>query len=302
MPLITDLTSFVQVGDIMSVSADRRTSYIEVKEGKHNKHVLELAMFHEASGCEHFHDLVEKTESPKTVKQMGRVLRQKARMTYMRDVVVTGKAKDPDTGEQVLIPEPFFEMASWDEALVNLTEKAKETQSWAYDVQGPIFMGAYAGELARRGHMLFLMALSLVGDVEQDYHIVRLADCMHVPLAPPVFSGVLADEVKMDLIFGRMNVCIAVSIPQLIEVCEMSGMDVRYATKKELGRAKAAGVGPIVHRGKGLMFSLAGKEMMLLEGIIFRALFHGQQPESVLRHYLENSDLLSSDLAENREP
>lgn len=299
MPLITDLTSFVQVGDIMSVSADRRTSYIEVKEGEHNKHVMDLAMFYEASGCETFREIVEKTESPKTVKQMGRVLRQKARMTHLRDVMSTGQAKDPDTGEVVRIPEPFFPIENWDVALAKLTETAKEEQSWAYDVQGPIFMGAYAGELATSGHMMFLMALSLEGDVEQDYHIIRLADCMHVPLAPPVFSGVLADEIKMDLVFGRMNVCIAVSIPRLIEVCEMAGMDVRYATRKELGRAKIDGVEPIVHRGKGLMFSLAGEEMMLLAGVIFRALFHGQQPESVLRQYLEGSELLSSGLPEN---
>ncbi|WP_159087176.1 hypothetical protein, partial [Xanthomonas hortorum] len=216
------------------------------------------------------------------------------------DVMTTGSAKDPDTGEEVRIPEPFFEMESWDEALVSLTDKAKETQSWAYDVQGPIFMGAYAGDLVSRGHMMFLMALSLEGDVEKDYHIIRLADCMHIPLAPPVFSGVLADEIKMDLVFGRMNVCIAVSIPLLIEVCEMAGMNVRYATRKELGQAKIDGVEPIVHRGKGLMFSFAGEEMMLLAGVIFRALFHGQQPKSVLRQYLENSHLLSSGLVESR--
>jgi hypothetical protein len=290
MPLISDLTSFVQVGDIINVSADRRTSYIEVKEGKHNKHVLDLAMFYEASGCENFREIVEKTESPKTVKQMERVLRQKARLDHVKEVMSKGTAKDPDTGELILIPEPFFEIATWKEALADLTEKAQEKKSWAYDVQGPIFMGAYAGDIATRGHMMFLMALSLEGDVEQDYHIIRLTDCMHAPLAPPVFSKMLADEVKIDLLFGRMNVCIAVSIPRLIEVCELAGMDVRHATKKELGRAKSAGGNPVVHRGKGLIFSLGGKEMMLLEGVIFRALFHEQQPESVLRHYLENSD------------
>lgn len=292
MPLISDLTSFVQVGDIMSVSAEQRMSYIEVKEGKRNKQVMDLAMFYDASGCEAFREIVKRTESAKTVKQMERVLRQKARMTHLRDVMTTGEATDPDTGEEVRIPAPFFEISSWDESLVNLTGKAKETQSWAYDVKGPIFMGAYAGDLAPRGHLMFLMALSIEGDVEQDYHIIRLADCMHAPLAPPVFSRVLADEIKMDLLFGRMNVCIAISIPRLVEVCEMAGMDVRYATRKELGRAKAAGVEPIVYRGKGLMFSLAGKEMMLLSGVILRALFHGQQPESVLRHYLENDELI----------
>ncbi|WP_409460757.1 hypothetical protein ACK1O1_00700 [Stenotrophomonas maltophilia] len=301
MPLITDLTSFVQVGDILSISADQRMSYIEVKEGKRNKQVMDLAMFYEASGCEAFREIVEKTESAKTVKQMERVLRQKARMSHLRHVMTTGKATDPDTGEEVRIPAPFFEIASWNESLVSLTEKAKVAQSWAYDVKGPIFMGAYAGDMAPRGHLMFLMALSIQGDVEQDYHIIRLADCMHVPLAPPVFSGVLADEIKMDLLFGRMNVCIAVSIPRLVEVCEMAGMDVRYATRKELGRAKVAGVEPIVHRGKGLMFSLDGKEMMLLAGVIFRALFHGQQPESVLRHYLENDELTDPDKVDIRQ-
>ena len=289
MPLITDLTSFVQVGDIMCVSADRRTAYIEVKEGRHNTHVLDLAMFYDASGCEVFREIVKKTESPKTVKQMERVLRQKARMNYVRDAIGKGTAKDPDTGDVVRIPEPFFQIETWHEKLANLTDAAKEKQSWAYDVQGPIFMGAYAGEVAPRGHAMFLMALSLEGDVEQDFHIIRLADCLHAPLAPPVFSRNLANEVMMDLMFGRMNVCIAVSIPRLIEVCEMAGMDVRYATRRELGKAKIAGVEPVVHRGKGLFFSLDGEEMMLLGGVIFRALFHCQQPESVLRHYLENS-------------
>lgn len=296
MPLITDLTSFVQVGDIMSVSADRRTSFIEVKEGEHNRRVLDLATSYEASGCEHFLEIVEKTESPKTVKQMKRVLRQKARMNHVRDAMVTGISRDPDTGNEVQIPEPFFEMESWDEALANLTDKAKGGQGWAYDVQGPIFMGAYAGDMASRGHLMFLAALGLAGDVEHDFHIIRLADCMAVPLAPPVFFRNLAEEVKMDLVFGRMNACIAVSIPRLIELCEMAGMDVRYATRKELGQAKADGAGPIIYQGKGLMFSLADEEMMLLDGVIFRALFHGQQPQSVLRQYLENSALTTSGL------
>ncbi|WP_424681280.1 hypothetical protein [Frateuria sp. YIM B11624] len=290
MPLISDLTSFVQVGDIISVSAERRISIIEVKEGEHNKHVLDLAMFYAASGCETFREVVERTESRKTVKQMGRVLRQKARMTHVSEVMSQGSALDPDTGELVRIPEPFFPIETWDEALADLTEQAKE-RNWAYNVQGPIFLGAYAGDIAPRGHLMFLMALSLQGDVEQDYHIIRLADCMQIPLAPPVFSRTLADDVKMDILFGRMNVCIAVSIPALIEACEMAGMDVRHATRKELGRAKVAGARPVVHQGKGLMFSLEGREMMLLEGVIFRALFHGQQPESVLWHYLKNGEL-----------
>lgn len=286
MPLISDLTSFVQIGDIVTVSADRRTSIIEVKEGKHNRHVLDMAMSYEASGCEHFREIIKQTETPKTLKQFDRVLRQKARMSHVIDVMASGSGMDPDTGNVITIPEPFFEIETWGEALLKLIEKAR-TQTWAYDVKGPMFMGAYAGDNATRGHAMFMMALGLHADVEQDYHIVRLADCMRVPLAPPVFSRNLDNDTMMDIIFGRLNICVAVCIPTLIEVCEMSGMNVRHATKRELGQARTHDANPIVHQGKGLIFALNGKEMMLLEGIVFRALFHSQQPASVLRHYLE---------------
>lgn len=47
--------------------------------------------------------------------------------------------------------------------------------------------------------------------------------------------------------------------------------------------AKIDGAELIVHLGQGLMFSLSGKAMMLLASVIFRALFHSQQSQSVLR-------------------
>lgn len=50
------------------------------------------------------------------------------------------------------------------------------------------------------------------------------------------------------------------------------------------------GADPVLVDGKGGMFGLEGKEMMLLRGVIFRALFHGQRPASVIRSNLENSD------------
>lgn len=294
MPLISDLTSFVQIGDILCVSLQRKMKLIEVKQGDHNRRVLELVSFYRHSGCEKFREIVTKEESPKTVKHFERVLRQEARMQYFGDVMGKGLATDPDSGDTVAIPEPTIPMESWDDALDELITKARE-KNWAYDVQGSIFMGAYYGELwSTRGHIAFLGALALVGDLESEFHIIRLADCMTHPLAPPLFSRPLQVETMFDMLFGRLNICIAVNVPELIHECEMAGLDVRPATRREMAAARRSGIGPVLYQGKGVFFRSGEKEMMLLDGIILRVLFHGQRPASVIKGFLDSSDLLGS--------
>lgn len=291
MPLISDLTSFIQVGDLMCVSQNRKMTLVEVKEGQHNKHVFGLLSFYQQSGCERFREILTQTESRRTVKQFERMARQEARMEFIGEVLGSGFAKDPDTGVTISIPEPEIPMGSWDEDLNDLIAKARN-KNWAYDVKGSLYMGAYSGDLwSRRGHLAFLAALSGTGNLEKDYCVIRLTDCMKHPLAQPLFSRPLETETMFDLLFGRLNVCVALSIPALIHECEMAGLDARWATRKELATARRWRSDPVLVDGKAVMFSLDGREMMLLGGIIFRALFHGQEPASVIRGYLENSEL-----------
>ncbi len=294
MPLITDLTSFVQIGDLMCVSSKRQMTLVEVKEGQHNNRVLEMVNFYRQSGCEKFREILTKTETPRTVKQFERVMRQEARMDFVGEVMGKGFATDPDTGIAVSIPEPYIPMTSWDEALDELIEKAKD-KNWAYDVQDSLFMGAYSGDpWSMRGHLAFLGSLGLAGDLEKDFHVIRLADCMTHPLAPPLFSRPLAVETMFDMLFGRLNVCVAVNIPNLIQECEMTGLNARQATRKELAEARRVDADPLIVDGKGVVFELEGREMLLVGGIVFRMLFHGQRPASVIRGYLENSDAVKA--------
>lgn len=292
MPLLTDLTSFVQIGDVMCVSSDRKISILEVKEGEHNKKVLEMVDFYHKSGCERFRQLIGEAESKSTSKQFERVLRQHARMEFVQDVMNDGFANDPDSGVAVSIPEPIVMVESWDENLQKVIAQSQE-RGWGYDVAGSIFVAAYTGEPWRRaGHSLFLSILAGYGDLEKDFCVIRLADCMQNALAPPIFSRPLPADVMFDVLFGRMNVCVALSIPELIRECERAGMHVRAATKKELGQARKHGADPVIFQDKGVMFELGGNKAMLLGGILHRCLFHGQRPASTIRAILENSRLL----------
>ncbi|QHB72499.1 hypothetical protein [Stenotrophomonas sp. 364] len=292
MPLLSDLTSFIQVGDVMCVSQDRRISIVEVKEGEHNKKILDMIGFYHQSGCERFRHLIRDTESSSTAQQFERVLRQHARMEFVVDVMKDGFAHDPDSGDAVSIPEPTIFVESWDENLQGVIAQSQQ-RGWGYDVVGSIFMAAYTNEPWRRaGHGLFLSILAKEGDIENDFCIIRLADCMQNPLAPPIFSRSLSTDVMFDVLFGRMNVCVALSIPGLISECEEAGMRFRFATKKELAEARKHKAEPVIYQGKGLMFEFDGSETILLGGVLHRCLFHGQRPASTILAVLESSKLL----------
>lgn len=288
MPLISDLTSFVQLGDILMASPEQPLQMIEVKEGKENERIGEMLRFYRQSGCERFREILTATEPKATVKQFERMRRQVSRMEFYGDLVGRGIAEDPDTGITVSIPEPIVVMETWDDMLVRLIEQAREKQSWAYGVEGSVFVGCYMGApFWRTGHVMFLGAISLAGNPEKDFHVARLNNCMKIPLALPVFNRPLPSEAMFDMLFGRLNVCVGINIPKLILDCEMAGMNARYATKKEMALAYRVKANPILVDGKGLYVELDGEGMFLADGIIFRALFHGQRPESVIRGFLQ---------------
>lgn len=296
MPLISDLTSFVQIGDVMCASQDGLISLVEVKEGEHNRKVLNLVGFYHQTGCERFRRIVRETESASTVKQFERVLRQHARMEFLHDVMSTGVAHDPDSGVVVSIPEPTVIVESWDLDLRNVIAQSQQ-RGWGYGVFGSIFIAAYSEEPWRRaGHVLFLSILRRYGDLDNDFCIIRLADCMQNPLAPPIFSRQLDKDVMFDAIFGRMNICIALSIPMLLAECEREGIHVRDATRRELAEARRHNAEPVLHGGKGVMFELDGASVMLLGGVLHRCIFHGQRAASTIRGILEKSKLLDPEV------
>ena len=293
MPLISDLTSMVQVGDLLVASPGKPLAMVEVKTGKENHRIGNMLAFYEQSGCERFREILTKNEPKRVVQQFERMRRQSSRMGFFGDLVRTGRASDPDTGLQVSIPEPTIIMESWDEALIELIESARK-RGWAYDVQGSMHLGCYVeGPMLAGGHFAFLVSLDAAGDVESDFHIARLIDAMSIPLAPPLFNRPLPGDTVFDLLFGRMQVCIAVNIPRLILDCEMAGMNARVATKKEMAEARQVGGDPVLLNGKGVYVELDGQGMLVLDGIIFRALFLGERPESVIRGYLQNEETLT---------
>ena len=283
MPLIADLTTFVQIGDIMHFDPHRGMTIAEVKQGEKNHKILKLANFYRHSGCEHFKRRVSEAETSHTVKQMERMLRQMDRMDFAANVLGSGKGKDPDSKWEIHIPEPYMPTEDWDEELNELFEEAAE-KGWAINViDDCLFVGAYAKHMLPASPIAFLAWLNEFSSGEF-IPAARLIDSVSVPLALPLFAMPTSPERMMDLLFGRLHVCMGISIPGLVAACEKNGFTVRPPkNKRERKWVHETRGEAIRYKGQAIVLERDGKAMIPGTGIFVRCLFHFQRPVSLIK-------------------
>ncbi len=287
MPLLTDLTTFVQIGDIISLDPGKGISIVEVKEGKHNHKVLDLAHFYKHAECERFKGLIQKTESAATFKQFERVLRQMDRMEFAKNVLRSKLAHDPDSGQAIRIPEAYVPIAEWGEELNAVVAQSKE-RGWAIDVIDEcLFIGCYSKpDMIRMSPAAFLPWLDeFAGDEYSP--VFRLIDCSWIPLALPLYLLPLPEESLMDLMFGRLHVCMGISLPGLVGECGKHGIEARPATKRERRIISESRGNGVAFQGRPLVLQRDGRSMIVADGIFMRMLCHFQRPISLLSALLD---------------
>ena len=288
MPLIADLTTFLQIGDIFLADPQKGSTIIEVKEGQKNYEIGELAKFYKQSGCEHFREIVYQTETEHTVKQFERVLRQMDRMEFASSVLGKGTGRDPDSKQEINIPEPYIPIEDWDADLNELLDKASE-KAWAINViDGCLFVGAYSAHMLPASPVAFLAWLNKFSG-DQFLPAARLIDSVVEPLALPLFAMPLSPERVMDLLFGRLHVCMGISIPDLVAACEKDGFVVRPPkNKRERTWVLETRGEHIKYKGQAMILERDGKSTIPTPGIFVRSLFHFQRPMSLIKAMFDN--------------
>jgi hypothetical protein len=289
MALITDLTTFVQIGDLFVSEPRSGLSIVEVKEGHKNHEISKLAMFYRQSGCEQFKQIISQTESQHTVKQLERMLRQIARMDFASTVLGKGAGQDPDSKQQIHIPESYIPIEEWDAELNELLEKAGE-KGWAISViDDCLFVGAYAKHMLPTSPFIFSMWLHEFSGGEF-IPAARLLDSVFQPLALPLFAVPTSSERMMDMLFGRLHVCMGISIPGLVEACEKSGFTVRPPKSRWERRWVHEMRGEAIkYKGQAIVLEKNGKTLVPAAGIFVRSLFHFQRPMSFINAMFNNA-------------
>ena len=180
--------------------------------------------FYQETKCDRALQIFFEQTNPKSIKQLERMARQKSRMTHFIEVVSTGISKDPDTGQTVLIPEQIVQIDTWDEELNELMTNP-EGKGWKiHIVDECLFLGCYFDKkMSAAGHIIFNAWFDSCGGTK-DCPRVRLIDSMTTPLALPLFNKPIPHEKIFDILFGRLQVCMAVNVESLLKQCQQEGL------------------------------------------------------------------------------
>lgn len=291
--LISDLTSFVQIGDLLTLSSQGRLGIIEVKGGEKNRKISDFIDFYSKYRCDRAFYYFAQEEGKESVKQMGRMIRQAQRMSYVREVMSKGIAEDPDTKEKIMIPDEFVAVETWEEDLLSMVNEAND-KNWAINmVDNCLFLGCYAGgPMKAAGHVAFNYWFDNCGGTPECPRATILDSMVH-PLAMPVFNLNLPTELKFDVLFGRKQICVGFNIEAFLAQCAKAGLSVRFATNKETNKADQTGNRPYRHHGKAIFIGSDNGEILLMDGIFLRVLHHMQRPISLMKAILANANLES---------
>lgn len=276
--LISDLTNFIQIGDIYHVKKDGSTNIYEVKEGKTNKQILQV-LAGEPTLVDDSDVANQFAEKPASFqKQVQRTLRQKQRMQSLQETLSNDEGIDALTGKSVKILDLPTNVGTWHGSIIDLSKQC-ELKGYAIDViQDCLYIGCYdTARFKAPGQLAFEGWFSEMG-ATPDCPRTSLVNCMMDPLGLPVYNLPIPDELKFDLLFGRKHISLGIHMQKLIEICIGMGIPIRFADKKETARLKQKNKYLWKYNGQAIVFGEAAQQVCLGEGFALRVLYHGEKP------------------------
>lgn len=276
--LISDLTSIIQVGDIVHMSLKNKMNIYEVKEGELNQQILDISERLSEEPDKKLYEELVSSQSESFQRQYKRTIRQKERMQAVQEILKNDKGTDFATGLEVQILQAPLTIGTWYPALIEAYEQCK-SRGWGIALdQECLFLGCYDSKsLKLPGQIVFESWFSNSGATEGCPR-TSLANCMLDPLALPVYSLPLPDELKFDLLFGRKHVAMGISIQKLIVECKKFGVVIESASQKITTQLAQKNKFFWKYNGRALILKTGQKEVVLGEGFALRVFFHGESP------------------------
>jgi len=292
--LISDLTSFVQIGDLL-VRHDKIIGIMELKEGKINDQIKEfLDNLENAGKTVSDNELKEKFDD-KTIKQLKRMQRQQERAVKATDVINNDKGIDPVSGGNIVVSTPTVFTEYYHEELSKLQDDLKN-KIWAYTcLETCLHIGMYRDE----GIVMAGFAIEeILKEQTANYIIIDWLAITH-NLSEPLFGKPFSPEFIIDVLTGKIKIIIGLDLDALIYTFNVFGLESRWLTEKETAKIKQRAIreGMVIINKRGIAVTLPDqKEVIISGGTISKILYDSIKPTSIAKSML---NLVSPDEPDN---
>ena len=227
--LITDLSAYLQSGDLLLKKGDGSIGIVEVKEGEKNKEVLNL-MDEMLNGEKSLEEIFKnKKLDKKTIQQLDRNLKQFSDVVSMIEILQTDKGTDK-SGKKVNIITPKEDTPRFDERLRKLYDQLEKRNLWAYDVvDNCLHIGLYKGQFRYMGPLI----LQSLGDHHGGNYILVdfliIIKSLHKPLLFLPFPKPLL----FDIMFGRVKLYFMLNLDEFFNLFNEFGLTAEWLSRSE---------------------------------------------------------------------
>jgi len=268
--LISDLTSFIDIGDILLMD-NYQVVPIEVKEGQKNQEIFDF-LFKQKMPSD------PKVIDEKFLKQSKRILNQAKRGNLLFNVLKNEKGTDPFTELKTEVNSEAFELKTYTLEFEKMIGSLKD-ENYSYNIiEDVVSIGIYQKNFIMAGETLIpFLNKEMFG---KEYPVFNFRHKIQIPVTEPIFYLGLSKETIFDILFGRINIVMSINIDKFIELCNLNDLDTGYLSKKETMKRK--------QNGAISMFEFEKQNIQingaLIDGLIYRMIFDFVKPSSIVKY------------------
>lgn len=282
--LISDLTSFIQIGDVVRLTSRTGPQIIELKEGEVNHEIFQTINTLLEIQCPYYLENALRGKNQKYIEQMHRDLKQMQRAADVSTAINTGEGEDLYTGMPIKsVRDETIELATFSEKLDALLKQCRQKGYATGVIEGCLLIGVY--DTRRSFPQMFEAWTKPLGF---KMPIVDLQDGIADPLGYPVYLLPFSDSEIMDIVMGRVVIRMTLDIERWLDSFELDNVSWRWMTKKETARCNGE------LKGKSKVFSIDGCGVELknakgvtltLAGGVFSRMFTSLNTPAACRKY-----------------
>lgn len=306
--LVSDLTTVVQVGDLVRVnlaSEPRGWSLIELKDGHMNSVLNEIIQETRGKLEETHLDAIRERYGIKAAAQAKRMARQGFRQREFERLLETDEGLDLIANLPIKLSREHVAVREYDGILTDLCIEARIKGSAVSTLDNclrlVILNRSNAHVLGPRGvaHLLYHLQFGVkectlsstnTEELEKSKKIFPFFDLVQMNLRamwpPPIFLWSMPRDVIFDLLFGRSFVFGQLDFDKLFQLAETQGMSMRWAAEEEV---KYPNISPLIpgspgSRGIQVRLESGGSvaEYTLLNGFLARIFLELMSPHQFL--------------------
>lgn len=253
--LISDLTSFIDIGDILLIK-DETISIVECKEGDVQRKVFSFLDEIQRDDFDAKNiDYTDKTD--KFFDQAQRNIKQLEKGRRAVNFLKHEKGLDPFSDREIKITEAGKPREYYFKYLIDLIEESKSDDSAYGIVEDILYIVVYRNAKLAASQFIFNEMVKGLGEkvITTDY--LRI---IGLPLKEPIFFKPIGAETIFDILFGRLKIFVAIKLDKLIELFNTRGVKARWLTTKETNAIldKKGPYKPFVFQNQGIMVDADG--------------------------------------------